>query len=409
MTDNKTDEKFMSIALDLAENGRGSTSPNPMVGAVVVKDGRIVGKGWHKKAGTAHGEAIALEKAGPLAEGATLYVNLEPCCHRDKLTPPCTDAVIKGRVARVVVAMEDPNPKVAGRGIEALRAAGIEVTSGVMGERAGRLNEVFTKYITTGYPFITLKVAQTLDGKIATSSGESKWITGPEARKAGHRLRDQADAIMVGIGTVLRDDPSLTTRVEDAQDTRDPHRVILDSRLRIPLDAKVLNQASKARTYIATTISASTAKMKELKARKAELLIIDEDEDGRLSVTALMEELARLGMTNVLLEGGARVNAAMLRAGMVDKVMFFIAPKILGGDDARGSIGGGSPESLDKAIMLSCVHHTTVGQDILVEGYVATGKAVTSGSQAEPTPSVTCALGKKKKRRRPKNENGGAE
>ncbi|HEX9861465.1 MAG TPA: bifunctional diaminohydroxyphosphoribosylaminopyrimidine deaminase/5-amino-6-(5-phosphoribosylamino)uracil reductase RibD [Nitrospirota bacterium] len=408
MADIKTDEKFMAIALDLAEKGRGTTSPNPMVGAVVVKDGKIVGKGWHKKAGTPHGEAIALEKAGKLAEGGTLYVNLEPCCHKDKLTPPCTEAVISSKVARVVVAMADPNPKVSGRGIERLKEAGIEVETGVLGERAMRLNEAFTKYITTGYPYVTLKVAQTLDGKIATASGESKWITGPEARKLGHRLRNQSDAIMIGVGTVLKDDPSLTTRIEDMPETRDPHRVILDSHLRVPLDAKALNLASRAKTYIATTLSASTGRMKEIKAKKAEILIIDADENGRVSIPALMEELAKLGMTNILLEGGARINAAVLRAGMVDKAMFFIAPKILGGDDARGSVGGGSPDSLDKAVELTCVHHTTVGQDILVEGYVESGKVAVSGKAVDYTPAVSCSV-KKKRRRKPRKDAGGSE
>ncbi len=370
MNDIKTDEKYISIALDLAEKGRGTTSPNPMVGAVVVKDGKIIGKGWHKRPGTPHAEVIALDKAGARANGATLYVNLEPCCHTDKLTPPCTDAILRHRVARVVVGMVDPNPKVSGRGIGMLKSAGIEVLAGVLKERSERLNEAFAKHITTGMPFVTLKVAQTLDGKIATSSGESKWITGPEARRIGHRMRNQSDAIIVGIGTVLRDDPSLTTRIESAPESRDPHRVILDSHLRIPLDAKVLNLSSKSKTYIATTISASTAKLKEVKKKKAEILIIDADATGKVDMPGLMEELARLGMTNVLIEGGARVNASALRSGAVDKVVFFIAPKILGGDDARGSIGGGSPESLEDAVRLTCLSHTSAGQDMMVEGYI---------------------------------------
>ena len=360
----------MGVALDLAQMGRGMTSPNPMVGAVVVKDGKVVGKGWHKKAGTPHGEAIALMKAGAKAEGATLYVNLEPCCHTDKLTPPCTDAVIKSKVARVVVGMEDPNPKVSGKGVKAMREAGIEVETGVLKERCERLNHVFRKYILTGYPYVTLKVAQTLDGKIATSTGESKWITGPEARRFGHTLRNYADAIVVGIGTVLRDDPSLTTRLEDFPNARDPNRVILDSSMRIPPDAKVLNVDSKARTFIATTIDAPTQRIKEVKKKKAEVLIIDKDEHGRLSFVNLMEELAKMGMTNVLIEGGARVNAEALRAGIVDKVMFFVAPRIMGGDDAKGSIGGSSPESLADIVTLYDFHPQKVGDDILIEGYL---------------------------------------
>jgi diaminohydroxyphosphoribosylaminopyrimidine deaminase/5-amino-6-(5-phosphoribosylamino)uracil reductase len=219
-------------------------------------------------------------------------------------------------------------------------------------------------------PYVTLKVAQTLDGKIATSTGESKWITGPEARQFGHMIRNQVDAILVGIGTILKDDPSLTTRIEDGGNSHDPARIILDSHLRIPLDAKVLNIRSNAKTYIATTVNAPTSKMKEIKGRKAEILIIDPDEDGRLSFPSLMDELAKLGMTNLLIEGGAQVNAAALRASVVDRVLFFIAPKILGGDNARGSVGGGSPEYLSDAIDLNIIKHTNLGNDILIEGVV---------------------------------------
>jgi diaminohydroxyphosphoribosylaminopyrimidine deaminase / 5-amino-6-(5-phosphoribosylamino)uracil reductase len=366
MPDKKTDENYMSIALDLAAMGRGRTSPNPMVGAVIVKDGKIVGKGWHKKAGTPHAEAAALTKSGADAEGGTLYVNLEPCCHRDKLTPPCTDAILQSRIRRVVVGMQDPNPKVSGKGVETLREAGVEVEVGVLQERCEKLNKVFTKFILTRMPFVTLKVAQTLDGKIATSTGESKWITGPEARKHGHMLRNFADAIVVGIGTVLRDDPSLTTRIEDAENTKDPERIILDSTLRIPLDAKVLNVQSKATTYIATTLAAPTAKIKELKKKNAEIIILGEG--NSITMPLLMEELGKMGLINVLIEGGSRVNAEALRSGVVDKVAFFVAPKILGGDDARGSIGGSSPESLDQAIPLYDMRFTRLGEDVLVEG-----------------------------------------
>ncbi len=367
MSDKKSDENYMSIALDLAAKGQGRTSPNPMVGAVIVKDGKIVGKGWHRKAGTPHGEAAALMDAGPNAEGGTLYVNLEPCCHRDKLTPPCTDAILGSRIRRVVVGMPDPNPKVAGKGIDTLREAGVKVDVGVLRERCERLNRVFTKFITTRMPFVTLKVAQTLDGKIATSTGESKWITGPEARKHGHMLRNVADAIIVGIGTVLRDDPSLTTRLEDVENARDPERIILDSTLRIPLDAKVLNVQSKAKTYIATTLAAPTAKIKEIKKKGAEILMMEGD---AIKLPLLMEELGKMGLINVIVEGGSRVNAEALRSGVVDKAAFFIAPKILGGDDARGSIGGSSPESLDMAIPLLDMRFTRLGEDLLVEGFL---------------------------------------
>ncbi|MBI5191447.1 MAG: bifunctional diaminohydroxyphosphoribosylaminopyrimidine deaminase/5-amino-6-(5-phosphoribosylamino)uracil reductase RibD [Nitrospirae bacterium] len=409
--DDKNDEKYMDMALSLAELGRGTASPNPMVGAVVVKDGKVVGKGWHKRPGTPHAEAIALRKAGDKAEGSTIYVNLEPCCHRDKLTPPCTDALIASKVARVVVGMVDPNPKVAGKGIDTLREAGIEVELGLLAERCEKLNTAFAKHITTGLPSVTLKVAQTLDGKIATSTGESKWITGPDARRAGHLLRDQSDAIVVGIGTVLRDDPALTTRLEGEGKSRDPHRIIMDSHLRIPLDAKVLNVDSKSKTYVATTVAASTQKMKELKRKKAELLIIDADPDGRVSMPLLMEELAKMGMTNILIEGGARVNAEALRSNVVDRVMFFIAPKILGGDDARGSIGGRSPESLVDAVQLHSVHYSRVGEDILIEGYImkegpeASG-AVSGEPQSEQPQAEDRASHKRRRRKSRKGKQG---
>jgi diaminohydroxyphosphoribosylaminopyrimidine deaminase/5-amino-6-(5-phosphoribosylamino)uracil reductase len=402
MPDRKTDENYMVIALDLAQMGRGTASPNPMVGAVVVKDGKVVGKGFHKRPGTPHGEAIALMKAGDKAEGATLYVNLEPCCHTDKLTPPCTEAVIKSKVARVVVGMVDPNPKVSGRGIKELQDAGIEVDVGILQERCEKLNFGFTKFIRTGIPFVTIKVAQTIDGKIATSTGESKWITGPEARRHGHLMRNQSDAILVGIGTVLRDDPSLTTRLGEGEESRDPSRIILDSSLRIPLDAKVLNVDSKAKTFVATTIAAPTQKIKELKKKKAEILIIDADGSGKVSMPLLMEELARMGMTNVLVEGGARTNAEALRAGVVDKVMFFIAPKILGGDDAKGSIGGTSPESLDDAIPIYDTHYTRLGDDLLIEGFIRKpgAEATPSVSPGEPQPDEKPAHKRRRRRRK---------
>ena len=232
---NQIDEKYMRMALRLAEKARGRTSPNPMVGAVVVKDGRVIATGYHKRAGEPHAEAIALAKAGAAAKGATLYVTLEPCSHSNKRTPPCSPLVIQSGVKRVVIAMIDPNPKVSGGGVRAIRKAGVEVVTGVLEPEASRLNEEFIKHVTKKVPFVTLKIAQTLDGKIATASGESKWITGKEAREAGHRLRDRNDAILAGINTVLKDNPSLTTRIAGG---RDPLRVIVDSALRIPAQRK---------------------------------------------------------------------------------------------------------------------------------------------------------------------------
>jgi len=394
--DLKKDDIYMAMALELAEKGRFTANPNPMVGAVIVVGDKVVARGWHKRPGTPHAEAMALDKAGDRANGSTLYVSLEPCCHKDKRTPPCTDRVIKAGVSRVVIAMSDPNPKVNGKGIKMLRDAGLDVKVGTLRERAEQLNRPFSKYITAGAPYVTLKVAQTLDGKIATSTGESKWITGPESRQYGHMVRNRVDAIMVGIGTIMKDDPSLTTRVEGGGLSHDPHRIILDSHLRIPLDAKVLNLRSRAKTYVATTVNAPTSKMKEVKDKKAEILIVDPDETGRISFPALMDELAKLGMLNLLIEGGARVNASALRAGVVDRALFFIAPKILGGDDARGSIGGGSPEYLDDAINLNIIKHTNLGRDILIEGIVEARE----GEQLPAAPTDTEKPARKKRRRR---------
>ncbi|MCL6635390.1 MAG: bifunctional diaminohydroxyphosphoribosylaminopyrimidine deaminase/5-amino-6-(5-phosphoribosylamino)uracil reductase RibD, partial [Peptococcaceae bacterium] len=330
------DRHYMRMALELAGRARGRTSPNPMVGAVVVKDGKVVGSGYHLRAGTPHAEVHALNEAGEKARGATLYVTLEPCCHYGR-TGPCSEAVIGAGIARVVVAMTDPNPKVAGGGIKRLREAGIEVTLGVLEEEARELNEVFIKYITTGRPFVVAKAAMSLDGKIATRSGRSKWITGPEARAYGHQLRDWYDAIMVGIGTVLADDPSLTARLPGGKG-RDPVRVILDSRARIPLNAGVLTRRSGAPTIIAATAAAPQAKLAALRRAGARVLVVN---DGpRVDLAGLMKLLAEQEITSVLIEGGSGVHGSALAAGIVDKVAWFIAPRIIGGREAPGPVGG---------------------------------------------------------------------
>ncbi len=359
------DEKFMRMALRLAEKAAGRTSPNPMVGAVLVKDNRVIARGYHKKAGTPHAEAVALEKAGRNAEGATLYVTLEPCSHTDKRTPPCTLAIRQSRVARVVAAMTDPNPKVSGRGMEFLRSAGIEVSTGILESEARRLNEAYIKHIVSGMPFVTLKIAQTLDGKIATARGESKWITGDEARREAHRLRDKNDAILVGINTILKDDPILTTRIPGG---RDAVRVVVDSRLRIPLDAKVLTVESPARTIIATLSSAPKIKMKKLQERGAEVLLV-KSSGGRVDMTDLMKKLGGKGIMSVLIEGGSEINASALKSGIVDKVVLFIAPMLMTGRDSICSIGGPSPAKLVKAVKLSNISVRFVGRDLMVEGY----------------------------------------
>jgi diaminohydroxyphosphoribosylaminopyrimidine deaminase/5-amino-6-(5-phosphoribosylamino)uracil reductase len=360
------DEKYMHMALKLAAKARGRTSPNPMVGAVVVKDGRVISRGYHRKAGEPHAEAIALRKADRAAKGATLYVTLEPCSHTNKRTPPCSPLVIQSGVKRVVIAMIDPNPHVSGGGVKALRSAGIEVVTGVLESEAKKLNEAFIKHVTTGMPFVTLKIAQTLDGKIATASGESRWITGKEAREEGHRLRDTHDAILVGINTVLKDNPALTTRIPGG---RDPIRVVVDTQLRTPLNAKVITQKSSAKTYIATLSRTPKDKFNKLLDAGAEILIA-RGTKGHVDLRSLMKMLVRFGVTSVLIEGGAEVNASALKAGIVDKVVMFIAPTIMTGRDSLCSIGGISPKKLGHAIRLANVTSRFVGQDLMVEGYV---------------------------------------
>lgn len=365
------DEKYMAIALRLAAKAAGRTSPNPMVGAVVVKNGRVIARGWHEKAGEPHAEAIALAKAGKAAKGATLYVTLEPCSHTNKRTPPCTPLVIKSGVKRVVIAMIDPNPKVSGGGIKAIRKAGIEAVTGVLGPEARILNEAFIKHVSKKVPFVTLKVAQTLDGRIATAKGESKWITGEKEREEGHRLRDRNDAILVGINTVLKDDPALTARIPMG---RDPIRVIVDSRLRIPLAAKVLTQRSSARTVVATLAGAPTTKVNRVRAAGAEVLFV-KSEKGRVSLRDLMRKLGRMGIMSVLIEGGAEINASALKAGVVDKIFAVIAPTLMTGRDSLCSIGGKSPAKLAQAIQFSEAEVDTVGDDLMVEGYIEKKKS----------------------------------
>ena len=354
----------MRLAIELARKAKGCTSPNPMVGAVIVKDGEIVGRGYHQKAGTPHAEVHAIEDAGEKAKGATIYVSLEPCSHYGR-TPPCTQAIINAGLSGVVTAMTDPNPRVNGNGKAILESHGIEVKTGVLEEEARKLNEFFIKYITTGLPFVILKTAMTLDGKIATHSGKSKWITSEESRKRVHQIRNEVDAVMVGIGTVIKDDPSLTTRLSDGNG-RDALRIILDSHARIPLDAKVLNQESNAKTIVAVTPSAPEDKIDQIR-QKAEVIIIPE-RDGRVDIFELMKKLGQMEITSVMIEGGAEVNASALKAGIVDKAMFFVAPKIFGGKDTSSPIGGDGVEDPSEAIKLKDISVERIGEDMLITG-----------------------------------------
>lgn len=342
------DKKYMARALEIAIKGEGDTSPNPMVGAVVVKDGRIIGEGYHKFYGGPHAEVYALNEADSEAVGSEVYVTLEPCSHYGK-TPPCADKLVNSGVKRVVVAMVDPNPEVAGRGIEILREAGIEVEVGLLAEKAKELNEVFIKYITQEYPFVYLKKAQTLDGYIATSTGDSKWITNSKARQEGHKLRHKVDAVMVGIGTVLADNPSLTTRLESGS-SKDSLRIVLDPELEIPLEMKIINQKSKASTLIIcgeNALEKNKSKAEALlKLENVELITFPLLSEEYLPIREILKELHRRGVSSILVEGGARLSHSFLKEGLIDKFYYFIAPKIYGGSDGVASFWGKGPEMM---------------------------------------------------------------
>lgn len=356
---------YMSHALNLASRGIGRTSPNPVVGAVIVRDGQIVGEGWHMRAGTPHAEIHAINQAGKLAIGATLYVTLEPCSHYGR-TGPCTDAIINAGITKVIVAMTDPNPLVAGRGIAKLRAAGIEVIDGLHSAEAAALNEVFIKWITTKIPFVILKTAMTMDGKTATRTGHSQWITGIEARTRVHQFRDQYDAILVGIGTALADDPELTTRL--VPNGKNPIRVIVDSLARIPLTAKVINDG-QAPTIIAVTPVAPKEKIQALQAKGVEVITVAGG-GHTVDLRILFELLGARGISSIFVEGGPTISAALLEENLIDKIHCFVAPKIIGGVAAPGVVGGYGIDNLHEAILLESISSEFIGQDILISGYV---------------------------------------
>ncbi len=355
----------MRRALALAR--RGFTAPNPMVGAVLVKEGRIVGEGYHRRAGMPHAEVEALHRAGELARGATLYVTLEPCSHWGR-TPPCADALIEAGVRCVYAAMQDPNAQVAGRGFEKLRQAGVEVHVGVLEEQARQLNEIFVKYHTQGMPFVTVKSAMSLDGKIATRTGDSKWITDEPARRLVHRLRARHDAIMVGIGTVLKDDPFLTVRLPRMTAPIQRLRVIVDSTLKCPDNAQVLD-VETAPTLIATTDRASLDRVQNLRERGVQVEILPADESGRVDLRSLMQLLAQRGVTGVLCEGGGTLVASLLAQRLADKVVFFYAPVVIGGSNAPTAVEGEGYPLVGHALRLHRVHWRRIGRDMMVQGY----------------------------------------
>ena len=352
------DQKWMRRALRLARNGLGKTAPNPVVGAVLTKNGRLIGKGYHKNFGGPHAEVFALNEAGREAEGAVLYVTLEPCTHYGK-TPPCVDRIISHGLKRVVIAAKDPNPLVDGKGIEKLRSAGIEVAVGVEGARARRLNEAFFKYIKTGLPFVTLKLAQTLDGKIAAPNGDSRWISGEASRKLVHRWRAQADAVLAGIGTVLQDDPELTVRLVRG---RNPKRIVLDPDLQIPVSAKLVSDSGAENTIIFTA-SRNRQKIEALEKRNVKLEHCEKEPSGFFDLKKIAKRLPGLNILSVLVEGGSGVFSSFLRQGFWDRLYVFQAPLILG--SGIGPFDGIKKEKLNEAFRLERVSLRRVGQDVL--------------------------------------------
>ncbi|WP_195990171.1 bifunctional diaminohydroxyphosphoribosylaminopyrimidine deaminase/5-amino-6-(5-phosphoribosylamino)uracil reductase RibD [Clostridium sp. D53t1_180928_C8] len=358
-------EYFMKKAIELARKGVGKVNPNPLVGSIIVKNGKIIGEGYHENYGEDHAEVNAFKSLKEDPSGATIYVTLEPCSHCGK-TPPCADKIIENKISKVVIGMVDPNPLVAGNGIEKLKNAGIEVEVGVLESECIKLNEVFLKYIIAKRPFVVLKAAMSIDGKISTKTGESKWISCEESRLQVHKLRNKLSGIMVGVNTVIKDNPELTCRLESGNS---PIRIIVDSTLRIPFNSKVLNNKDN-KTIIATTNKADMSKVEEISKMNAKVLIIDE-KDGRVDLNKLMAKLGELNIDSILLEGGAILNYSALEEKIVDKVMMYISPKIIGGEESKTPIGGYGIDKLNNAFKLKNIKTSIVGADILVEGYIS--------------------------------------
>lgn len=358
------DIKFMNRAIELADKGTGWVNPNPLVGAVIVREGRIIGEGWHERYGGLHAERNVFKSCKEDTSGATMYVTLEPCCHYGK-TPPCTEAVIGHQIARVVIGMTDPNPLVAGKGVQILREAGIEVIIGVEEERIREQNRIFLKYITRNCPWVVMKTAMTLDGKIAAYTGDSRWVTGEEARQKVQEMRKTYMGIMVGKGTVKADDPLLNCRLEG--ECRQPVRIVVDSQADISLDSQLVKTAGEYRLIVAHTAKAGVVKLALLNKSGVETLCC-RTQDERVDLTDLLEQLGRLGLDSVLLEGGGELNEAFIRQGLVDEVYCFIAPKIIGGKEAKTPVEGNGFARMSEAVELERVSVETVGNDILIRG-----------------------------------------
>jgi len=362
----------MRIARDLALKAKGKTSPNPLVGAMVVKDNRIVGKGFHKKCGAAHAEVVALDNAGKKCEGAKLYVTLEPCGHYGR-TPPCVHRIIQSGVKEVIVGMVDPNPVNNGKSIQILRQNKIKVKVGLLEEELAKINEVFIKYITKREPFVTVKTGQSLDGKIATRTGDSKWITSDQSRQFSRRLRSSFDAIMVGVNTVLRDDPRLDAWFSGSSGggslRKQPVKIIIDSRLSTPADANIFSKNSEVIIVTLASKSGQETQNRKALSQKAKILEV-KDKSGQVNLKNMMKQLARMEIANILVEGGGMLIGSLFDEKLVDKVLIFISPKIIGGKDAISSVMGKGIARVDKAIRLKQVSVRRISEDILVEGYV---------------------------------------
>ena len=361
-------DELMALAIEEAERGLGRTSPNPLVGSVVVKDGDIVSKGFHRGPGELHAEVAALEKLEPgVAEGSDLYVNLEPCCHHGR-TPPCTDAILEAGVGRVFVGIEDPNPRVSGEGIEQLRAGGVDVIVGVLEAESHHLNRAYVTYMDEGRPWVGAKWAMSLDGKIATRTGDSKWITGGEARREVHRLRDLYDAISVGTETLRSDNPRLTSRIEGG---RDPIRVLVDARLDAPLDLGAYKGGEEGPpTWVFVGEEADSASRQTLEARGLDVIETELDSNGRMDISAMLEVLAERGIVRLLVEGGGAWTGSLFDRRLVDHVHAFASPKIIGGRQAVPAVGGDGAETVDRSARLVDRRVRQVGEDILIEGDV---------------------------------------
>ena len=352
-------KKYMDLAIRLAEKGKGLTSPNPMVGCIIVKRGRIVGKGWHKKAGTEHAEILALQDAGKKAINSTMYVNLEPCSHWGR-TPPCTERIVEAGVREVIIGMEDPNPLV--DGFKELKFRGLKTKIGILEKESKKLNEAYIKYMKTKKPFIIIKVAMSADGRIATTTGDSKYITSKEARAYVHHLRTEVDAVMVGLNTVLRDNPELTPRLVKGKDSM---KIVVDSTLKIPKNCNLMKNPAKL--IVATTSKASKNMIKKLQ-QKGVTIIMTKSKNGMVDLQDLVKQLGRHEIASIMIEGGSELNSTAIKAGVVDKIFIFTAPKIIG--NGLGAIGNLGINKIDKAINLKNSVAKKIGNDILIEGYL---------------------------------------